>query len=360
MSQSFEFLRRPINVPTFIERWFDQPPVAIKGAASIASKQKSLLRILSIAHHQRLEPARLIANLADEYRGNHSRRLRKLADRIESGASIPLAIEQTPGLLSPSQTLAVQFAHQTGTISPTFEMLISDDVDDPHQDHGDPLLYYIVVAITMVGVISFICVNIFPIFIKMAEEFGLPLNDSMQAFIDTSEWLANYWYWPVGIVGVLLLLWYSPLLQRRFRQSTWFSWLVPRHRANAADVLNLLAVSSAAGRPIQSALSTLGRYHFDPTTRSRLLLARNEIEQGEDVWKALAGVRLLQPNESVGLASLSDGRSRAWAMRRLAEGRLAHGRLVGEFPADVDSSRAGLGTGRDHRVAWVFGTVISD
>ena len=56
-------------------------------------KQRSLIRILALAHREHLDPQPLIKNLAKGHRGRYRRRLNRLYRRIDSGTPIPKALE---------------------------------------------------------------------------------------------------------------------------------------------------------------------------------------------------------------------------------------------------------------------------
>ena len=62
---------------------------------TLDAMQHSLLRILAVAHRERLELAPLVANLAEEHRGRYRRRLRRLARRLNEGTALVDALEQT-------------------------------------------------------------------------------------------------------------------------------------------------------------------------------------------------------------------------------------------------------------------------
>ena len=82
----------------------------------------------------------------------------------------------------------------------------------------------------------------------------------------------------------------------------------PMRDWRSAEVLQRLGAVTAGGRPLPSALSTLARYHFDPAIRHKLLFARNEVEQGADLWQSLATVRLVNPAE----ATVMEVATRSW------------------------------------------------
>ena len=70
-----------------------------------------------------------------------------------------------------------------------------------------------------------------------------------------------------------------------------------------------------------SSLSTLARYHFDRGTRLKLLVARNEMEQGGEAWNTLAQSQLLSPSEAQTLAHAATPEMRVWIMRHVAQAK---------------------------------------
>jgi len=126
-------------------------------------------------------------------------------------------------------------------------------------------------------------------------------------------------YWWLGAVALLALVWtmFSTRAGRFVRYSIVNRLVQPLRELDAADVLQNLGVALQAGRPIPGALSTLARYHFDPDVRNKLLFVRNEVEQGEDVWRSMTNVGLLAPAEVRLLAAAERVGNRPWALAQI-------------------------------------------
>ena len=110
--------------------------------------------------------------------------------------------------------------------------------------------------------------------------------------------MANYWY--IFLLAIMAVYWllFSSWPGRRLRRTILTRVIRPLRELHTADVLEKLGVAIEAGRPIAGALSTLARYHFDPTLRHQLLYIRNEVEQGADVWQSMAAIGLLSASGS--------------------------------------------------------------
>jgi type II secretory pathway component PulF len=290
-------------------------------AESLASKQKSLLRVLAVAAAERLEAMPLVSALAVEHRGRYRRRLRRLAHRLSAGLSLADAIEQTPGVLSDEQNLAIRFGEQSGTLSTTLKSLL-DDKDQASQRIVARLrqigFYGSVVLSIFVFIVSFMLIKIIPSFRAIFDDFDLNLPRITELLIRISNTVVNYWWLLVLVILPLAWLVKSERARRFFRRKISSRLIRPIAQLRSANVLTLLAGNTRSGRPIAGALSTLARYHFDEKIRHKLLFVRNEVEQGTNVWQSMAAAKLLSAVEARALNKASSADSRAWTMDRLA------------------------------------------
>ena len=292
---------------------------------TLEAMQQSLLRILAVAHRERLELPPLVANLAEEHRGRYRRRLRRLARRLNDGTPLVDALEQTPDALRDEDVLSLRFATQTGTLGPTYQWILNDaSANDGRAPtiRRQALVYSLVSMVVLGFILSFLLVFIVPTLKVMQEEFGLTAHPIFQAFVSGSEWVIRHA--PVLILGILMLaflIWSAPS-RRFFRRMLGGRWIRGIAQARSSQLLRLLSTTEEAGRPVPSAISSLARYHFDRNVRQKLLYARNEIEQGTDVWTSLADAKLLTPQESTAITQASSPQTRAWVMRELADWKL--------------------------------------
>lgn len=288
--------------------------------------QRSLLRLLAVAHRERLEVAPLVANLADEHRGRYRRRLRRLARRLSDGTPLIDALEQTPDSLRDEDVLALRLASQTGTLGATYASLVDESSPLAEQAlaiRRHTFAYFVIMLLIVLLAVMFLVSFIVPVLKYMHDDFGLvEMSGFFQAFLSVAQWVTNYA--PLLILLVVafaFLVWAMPS-RRFFRRVLAGRFFRGVAQARSCQLLQLLATTVEAGRPLPAAISTLARYHFDRGFRQRLLFARNEIEQGADVWTSLADCRLLTPEESRAIGQCSSNESQAWSMRQLANWKL--------------------------------------
>jgi len=306
-------------------------------ADTLVSKQQSLLRVLSVAVPERLELAPLVMSLAKEHRGRYRRRLTRLAKRIAAGTSLPDALEQTPGALSDEQMLAIRFGFQSGTLSKVLQSLVNqrDQSMKPISHRLRQIgIYCTFIGVLFLLVLSFIVIKIIPSFHLIMQDFDLDITDPLKLLLGISNAVAQMG--PLIVLAILFCVWLvkSEFAQRFFRRRVLSRIFRSVAQLRSANLLNLLAVSQQAGRPLPGALSTLARYHYDSMIRHKLLFVRNEVEQGAELWKSLAKTRLLSPAESCALSSSTSADSTVWTLRHLA--RWKRNRVALRFDVYVD------------------------
>ena len=134
--------------------------------------QSSLLRILSIAHAERLELAPLVACLASEHRGRYRYELYRLSKRLGSGTPLIAALEQTPLALNEDAVLSLRFASQTGTLSETYQQLLDNGSPRTTQtvlQWHDAKTYWFVLAVVLLLLLAFQAIFLVPTLKKMSE-----------------------------------------------------------------------------------------------------------------------------------------------------------------------------------------------
>ena len=279
----------------------------------------ALLKILAVAHDQRLDPAVLVHNLAMEHFGIYRRRLIRFAECLSSGTDVPSALEQNPWLVNRHATLAIRFAYQTGTTNQVYQQLSQMRFGKEIQPEFDRPTHMMAQAIASliiaIAVMCFMAIYIFPVIGQIKEDCGIE-SPALESVLGCVQWLTEYWPWGLLSVAFLIAVYYSRPIRKCVN-----GLFSERGGTDSqqAEILRMLSTACEAGRPIESAISTLGRYHYDAKTRQELLWVRNEIEQGRDAWESLGESSLMKLSESQGVASLDDGPVRVWALQALAD-----------------------------------------
>jgi len=289
---------------------------------SLAAKQRSLLRVLSVAVSERLPLAPLVSCLSMESRGWYRRRLYRLAQRLLAKSSLADALEQTPGVLSDEQILAIRFGDQSGTLRETLADLLNREDQSGFQVRfrlRQMLFYGGITVIAFVPILTFLLLNVVPTFRDILSNFYMEMPEPLELLIAIGRFAVTYWF--LIALFVLTAVWlFRGESPRRFFRRTVLSRVVRAiAELRSADLLDLLAVTMRSGRPLAGALSTLARYHFDSSIRQKLLFVRNEVELGASVWQSMSTVRLITPAEERALECSTSTESHVWSMRRFAQ-----------------------------------------
>ena len=222
------------------------------------------------------------------------------------------ALEQTPDALSDEDVLALRLAGESGTWSQTFNELLKVRLEDQMATRMRPtnsVSYWLVVLLMGYLLFTLLMTVVAPTFKALGNEMGLRPPDSFLNLLRLADSRNLGWIMLLTIVLVMWVTWFRA--PRRFLQRQVAPKLLPPvAQQQIVELYRLLAVAVEAGRPITGALSTLARYHFNPRLRHRLLFARNEVEQGTDVWQGLAASRLLNSAEADALSKICEQSNR--------------------------------------------------
>jgi len=287
-------------------------------------QQRSLLALLDGLHRERLDPAPWVAAFAEEQRGTYRRRLRSLAHRLSQAVPLIESLEQTPDALSEDMVMALRLGGQSGTLSDTYSMLLEEPRGSALPSESDwrsMRAYWMILGVVVLILLSFFGYVIAPNFRELSEymeretlapTFSLVYGHWLNGLIRIGAWLLFL------SVASIVLGWSSRV--RRWMRDV----VLPKLGFNAeshalAQTMRMLAINAKQGRPIVGSLSTLAKYHHNHRLRQRLLLARNEIEQGMDGWESLRVSGILHADQCHALQLCGDAPSQAWLLQKFAE-----------------------------------------
>ncbi len=287
---------------------------------STRSQRRGLLRIIAVAIEERIPLAPLLSVWREDERGVHRSRLTRLVALLNQGIPLADAVEQIPGMLHDEDILAIRFDAQSGTAT----QAVRERLDQPDLTVADgvprlrnTMYYFCAVLLLGFPIIAFVQIKIVPNFKDIFREFSLDLPSVTKSFLALSNFFTQFLWIPLLLLVALLLsfIFARPGRAARHAVVRFIAPLRDRHRTN---LLRLLGIAAGAGRPIAGALSTLARYHYDPTIRRKLLFVRNEIEQGFDPWDSMNEAKLLSAADVRALRLADRIGNRAWVLNQLA------------------------------------------
>jgi type II secretory pathway component PulF len=311
MDSKFPTFRELNSGPSVLRRWWPW--------RTSPSQSRSLLRLIAVATEKHIPLAPLLEAWADDERGVQRHRVQRLAVLLQQGTSLPDAVEEVAGALRDGDVLAIRFGVQSGTLAASLREAQQDDA----ARQTTPVLrwtfgYFVLVATLFFVITTFLYVKIIPSMLAIMQDFSMDIPRVLLWSLEFASFVESYWW---AFMLLALLLAWSTVSARpgRFLRNTVLSrFFGPLRNFRSAEVLEKLSVAASAGRPMTGAVSTLARYHFDPSTRRKLLYVRNEMEQGAEVWQSMAHAGLLTaPEENLLLAADRVG-NRPWTLRQLA------------------------------------------
>ena len=288
-----------------------------------AAQRRGLLRMIAVGIEEKLPLVPLLDAWTKDERGTQKIRLRRLIRVLNDGTSLADAVEQVPGILREEDVLAIRFDAQSGTVTSAVREVLDDaETIAPERSSRarNTKSYLWTVLLLGLPVVVFIEISIVPKFRQIFREFDLQLPAVTEWFLQMTGIFANYaWLLILALlIGLLSLAFARP---GRFFRRAMARFFGPLRARRSAGLLRLIAIASNAGRPIAGALSTLARYHFDPTIRGKLLFVRNELEQGAGLWQSMGTVELITEADVRALTLAERIGNRSWVLEQLARAK---------------------------------------
>jgi type II secretory pathway component PulF len=291
-----------------------------------AAQRRGLLRMIAVGIEEKLPLVPLLDAWAKDERGTQKNRLHRLIRLLNDGTSLADAVEQVPGILREEDVLAIRFDAQSGTVTSAVREVLDDaETIGPERSSRarNTKSYLWTVLLLGFPVVVFIEIKIMPMFRVIFREFDLQLPPVTESFLRFTGMFANY-AWLLILALLIGLLSFAFAQPGRFVRREVARFFGPLRARRSAGLLRLIAIASKAGRPVAGALSTLARYHFDPTVRGKLLFVRNELEQGAGLWQSMSAVELITEADVRALTLAERLGNRSWVLEQLARAKTRH------------------------------------
>jgi len=303
-----------------------------------STQQDSLLVILAIAAEGNMPLAPTVAAFADQYTGSYRRRIMNLAAELDSGRSVPEALESVRRVVSRDALLLARVGDQTGRLPQALRMAASSRSSQLPiwTAIATRLAYLLAMLLIMQSICGFMLYFIVPKFESIFKDFGVPLPQVTIALIEGSHFLIKYGYFWVWLPPLEFLL----LVFLPFSFAGWVNYDVPifdrfLKRRHMALVLRALSLAVEAGKPIEVALSTLASHYPTLWVRRKLIKVDDQVQLGESWISSLERQGIIQTSDAQVLISASEVGNLAWALRELAE--TAERRLAFRFQAVIQT-----------------------
>ena len=193
-------------------------------AAGARSQQVALVRLLTLAVERQLALDPMLRAFAQDTRGRQGDRVLRLAELLQSGVSLPDALEQVPGILPDHVLLTIRVGAQSGTLAASLRasaMALARTQDEAVRWFRGFIVYLCVLLAVLGLMVSFVMIRIVPTFTAIFQDHGIQLPRITIALVEISALVAGYWY--LVFLAVLLAAWalLTGAVQRSARRACW-------------------------------------------------------------------------------------------------------------------------------------------
>jgi len=289
----------------------------------VSARQYALLAAMAAAARRGMPLAPVIRAAAGEYAGSRRYRILGLAHMLDSGRPLPEALLFFRGLVPRGALPLVQVGHDAGRLAEALERATRTGQESNRLALSlvGKVLYLSVLPFFFLATCVFIVVWIAPAMASIFMDFGMDkLPPLTQAFVEASELVWGFWY----LLAPLLLFLAVLAVYTVLRGAGWVSWDLPgvarlMRRYDTAAVLEALAITTGAGRPLPEGVASLERSYPKARVRRRLHGAWLVMCDGGDWCEALLAHRLIGRADAAVLQAAARVGNLPWALDELAD-----------------------------------------
>jgi len=304
------------------------PMVGILLAAAVRrhqnSERQALLRLLTTAAERGIPLETAAQAFADERDDMVGLCARDLADYLDAGVPLGLALRRSRNAVPTAVLLAADLGERTGTLGLALRQAVTeiDELEMTLRSLLEKFFYLAVVVLVALGTLTFLMINIIPVFVEMFDDFevALVLPEVTRGLIAATRSAAGQWYVTFPIAGVLMLLLVVGLLYYvRFSPRDLPVARVLWRRVDCALVLRWLAIGVDQKRPISEVVRLLAGYFPRPGLRIRLQWAVKQMDAGAHWCDSLERAGLVRRPEGVVFRAAERTGNLVWALKEMAD-----------------------------------------
>lgn len=265
-----------------------------------AAEQQSLIWALTVAAERGIPLESAARSFAEERNDRIGRRATLLADYLEAGVPLSLALKRSKTFVPSAIMLAVDLGQESGNLGPALRHAVGqiDESETTLRWTLERLFYVAFIVLFSCGATTFLMVKIMPVLKKILEEFDMETPQATKLLVEVSDLMVSGWpllvpliviwlvFLVVGLCGYMGISAQNlPIVNR-----LWWS-------ADCALVLRWLANSVRQQRPLADAIRTLAIRFPQRRVRMRLERASSRIDRGADWCESLRAVGVIRRSE---------------------------------------------------------------
>ncbi len=288
----------------------------------MTAERRALLWALAVAAEKGIPLEQAARAFADERGVQIGVRVSRLADMLEAGVPLPLALDLSRNPLPADAVLAARLGQVTGRLGPALRMSLrhSEMFDRTLREAFGQLGYLVGIVLAGTIVVQFTMLKIVPVYAKMFYEFDLLLPPLTQWLVASA--VPAIYAFPLVCAALLALL--ALLLSHFVRWSRYELPGLNRFwiRSDGALVLRALSFAVQQGQELGPAVRLLAEQYPRPSVARRLERAAAGIDRGVPWCDALRAERLVTAADAALLQAAQRAGNLTWALEELSEGSL--------------------------------------
>lgn len=286
------------------------------------AEQQSLLRVLTAAAERGIPLHTAAQAFADERDDAIGVGARNLADFLDAGVPLGLALRRSHGAMPTAALLAADLGERTGTLGAALRQAVVeiDELEMTLRSVLEKFFYLALVILVAVGMLTYLMIKIIPVFWQLLREFELDVPAETRWLIVVTGFAADDWYITIPVAGVLILALVVGLLYYvRFSPCDLPVIRILWARVDSALAMRWLAIGIEQKRPIGEVVRMLAGYFPRKGMRARLRAAVKRIDAGADWCDSLRQVGVVRQPESVVFQAAERTGNLVWALKEMAD-----------------------------------------
>lgn len=287
-----------------------------------SGERRSLVWTLMVAAERGIPLEVAARAFAEERRDRLGARTLDLAEYLEAGLPLAIALRRSHLTVPPAVSLAIELGQQTGQLGPALRQTLreSDDTDRLLQSAAERLFYLVGVVLFGLGIQTFLMLRIVPALEKICCDFGMHLPSVARGVVLGSWLFARNWFVGLPLFLVLVILAFRAFSYYSGYSGRYLPGLAPLGgRIDRSVVLRWLAVALRQQRSFAEMMRLLAGYVTRRGLRRRLERAARRIEQGENWTESLQHYGLIQRYEAAVFQSAERSGNLGWALDEMVQ-----------------------------------------
>ncbi len=287
-----------------------------------AAERRSLLWTLMLAAERGIPLDTAARAFAEERRDATGQRVRDLAEYLEAGLPLALALKRSQLHFPQAVLLSAELGQQTGSLGSALRKALGrgGDAESVFRSAIERVFYLACLVFIGLCILTFMMVKIVPAFFKILHEFSVAPPAALSALVAVFRALIDFW--PVilllaalGLVILVRSLAHQTVYSPRYLPGMITSW----QRADRSVILQWLAHAVRQGRPLPEMMRLVSGYITRAGLRRRLQRAAKLIDQGAEWTGCLQKCGLIGKPEAAVFRAAERTGNLAWALEEMAE-----------------------------------------